>query len=175
VRVVELPANVLDPDVVSVLNADGIGDKAGDEVLLEDLTGLEPVKVLTGPDMVAVVDAIKPVEEVGDPSGAPLGEGHLQRRIVAEHPGPQKVGSRHADVHRLQAHHDVYGGIGGGHRDLAGRTEVDVEDAVCVHQRLPEWVPVLGVETRQPQSGRVLREAERVAALGGHSTDFVCG
>jgi hypothetical protein len=35
---VELPTDVLHPNVVSVLDADGIGDKAGNEVLLENLT-----------------------------------------------------------------------------------------------------------------------------------------
>ena len=55
-------------------DADRVGDEAGEEVLAEHVARQPVAEVLSGPEVVHVVGAVEPVEEVGDPAGAALGQ-----------------------------------------------------------------------------------------------------
>ncbi len=65
--------------------------------------GTTVAEVLPGPEMVHVVGAIEPIEEVRDPTRTALGQRDANGGELLEHPGPQQVGRGRADVHRLQA------------------------------------------------------------------------
>ena len=83
-------------------------------MLAEHLAGQPAPEVLLRPGAVHLVGAVDPVEEVGDPAGAALGQGDPQVGVGLEHPGPQQVGRRRLDVHGLQRDHHVGRRVDGG-------------------------------------------------------------
>ncbi len=72
VGIVHLPCDVLDADLVSELDADRIGDEAGQEVFAEDVARQPVAEVLARPEVVHVIGPVDPFEEVGDPAGPSL-------------------------------------------------------------------------------------------------------
>ena len=84
-----------------------------------------------------------------------------------------EVGRGLHDVHRLQGDHHVDRRVERGDRELPRRTDVHVDDRALVAARLPERVPVVGVQAREPERHRVLRERDRVAALLRDAAHFV--
>ena len=128
VRVVGLPAHVVDADAPAQLDADRVADEAGEEVLAEHLAGEAAAEVLLRPGVVHLVGAVDAVEEVGDPPGAALGQGDAQVGIGLDHPRPQQVGRGRLDVHGLQRDHHVGRRVDGGDRQPARRPEVHRQD-----------------------------------------------
>ena len=64
-RIVALPGEVFETRLVAKLHADPIVDEAGDDLPLEDVTGLEVAEVLKGPAVVVRVDVVDALQEVG--------------------------------------------------------------------------------------------------------------
>ncbi len=71
-RVVLLPADVVDADVVAELDADRVGDEAREDVAAEHIARQLVAEVLMRPQVMHVVRAVETIEEVRDPSGAAL-------------------------------------------------------------------------------------------------------
>ena len=86
VRVVHLPGDVVDADVVAQSDADWVADETGQEVFAEHLRGQFSAEVLECPRRVHFERAVYPVEEVGDPTCAALGERDLQVGVVLHRP-----------------------------------------------------------------------------------------
>ena len=91
----------------------------------------------------------------------------LQVGELAQHRRPQQVGGGLHDVDRLQRDEHVDRRVVGGDHERRRRPDVQAHDRALVAARLPERVPVVGVEARVAELRRVLRERDRVAALGG--------
>ncbi len=135
-------------------------------MLAEHLAGEAAAEVLLGPGVVHLVGAVDPVEEVGDPAGAALGQRDAQVGVGLDHPRPQQVGRRGLDVHRLQRDHHVGRRVDRGDRQAPRAAQVDRQHRAGVDARLPHRVPVVVVEAGVAERRGVLGEAERVAALG---------
>jgi hypothetical protein len=174
VRVVHLPGDVVDADLVAELDAHGVLDEAGQEVAAEDVTRLELAEVLTGPAAVHIVGAIRAVEEVRDPAGATLRERDLELWEAAGNRRPEQVGCGGRDVHRLALDHHVHRGVRSGDDQLARRAEVDRQDGVAVAARLEHRIPVAVVPARAAERYRVLGECHRVTTELGDAADL-CG
>ena len=68
VRVVTLPGDVLDTDVVAQPEAGVVVDEAGEDALLEDLAGELVAEVLQRPRAVTLVRVVRALEPVGNPA-----------------------------------------------------------------------------------------------------------
>ena len=91
-RVVALPRDHVEADVVDQLEAGRVVDEARDDVLVEDLARELVAEVLVRPRLVVLVGEVDAVEEVRDPADAALGERELQVGELAEDLRPDEVG-----------------------------------------------------------------------------------
>ena len=174
VRVVGFPRDVVDTDLLAQLDSDRVADEASQEVLAEDLTRQTSAEVLQRPRAVHLEGAVDAIEEVRDPTGATLGQGDAHIRVRLQDPRPQQVGRGGLDVHRLKRDHHVGRAVGRGDREPPGRTEMDRQHGRGVATGAPDRIPVLVVEARVAERGRVLGEAQRVATLGRAPADLGC-
>ena len=85
VRVVLLPADVVDTDVVAQLEPDRIGDEAREDVLAEDISRRAIAEILPRPEVMHVVGAVDAIEEIGDPAGSAFGERDAHVGELLEH------------------------------------------------------------------------------------------
>src|SRR5882724_8200053 len=100
VRVVTLPRDLADADVVSQLDPGQVRDEAAPDVLPEQLRrsgDLVDVLIETMP----LPGVVGPLEDVGDPARPPFRQGDAQRRVPVEQRGEEHVDRRH---HRVAAH-----------------------------------------------------------------------
>ena len=92
--------------------------------------------------VVVLVHVVDPLEEVGHPADAALGEGDRQVGELAQHGRPQEVGRALHDVHRLQRDHRVdrcVAATGGSRR----RADVEADHRAGLVAGRPERVPVV--------------------------------
>src|SRR5680860_1579485 len=101
-----------------------------------------------------------------------LSEGDGDVGKLLEDRGVHEIRGRQHDVHRLEHDHDVDGRVGRRHHQLRRRADVHAHDRSFVGARRPERVPVVGMEAREPQRHRVLREGDRVTPLLRHPPHF---
>ena len=79
VRVVALPGEVVDVEVVTVLDTHEITDEAEDHLLLEDLGRQAITEIHSAPVARVLVDVVHPLAEVRQPAGAALGQRDAER------------------------------------------------------------------------------------------------
>ncbi len=172
VRVVDLDGDAVHADVARELHADGVGDVAEHDVLHEHLARHLRAEVRAGPRLVHAVRVVEALEEVGDPPDATLGQRDGEVGELLEHRRVDEVGRALHDVHRLEHDHHVDRRVDRGHHELARRADVHADDRPVVRARLPDRVPVIGVQARQAERLGVLRERDRVATLLRHPPDL---
>ena len=169
VGVVALPGDVVDVHVLGpARHPEGVVDEAGDDPLAEHLTGQHVAEVLTGPRLVVGVDVVDPLQEVRDPADAALRQRQPQVGELPQHGREEEVRRALDDVHGRQRDQHVEGRVGGGHDDLRRRADVHAHHRPLVRTGRPERVPVVAVDARPPELGRVLGEGHGVASLGRH-------
>ena len=158
VRVVALPGDDVDPDVVAQLQRRRVGDVAGERVLAEHVARQLVAEVAAQPPLVGVVP-VAAVEVEGDPADAALGPRDLEVGVVAQRRTPQQVlrgRSPRSGVARMMRL-----SIGASGRQLDGAeagADVQAHHHVLLGQRLEDRVPVLDVVVaRQPFEVRQLR------------------
>ena len=157
VRVVALPGDDVDADLVAQLQRRRVGDVAGQRVLAEHVARQLVAEVAAQPLLVGVVP-VAAVEVERDPADAALGERELQVGELAQRRTPQQV---------LRAHRRHLGGQDdqvvdrrvGRHADRAeARADVQAHHHVLLGQRPEHRVPVLVVvEARQALRGAAVR------------------
>src|SRR6266702_4971106 len=86
VRVVDLDADAVDPDLVAVLDAEFILDVAAPEVLFEQVArpGVEVDGLVVA---VPLPDLVHPLPDVGEPADAAFRQHELEPRVLLELPG----------------------------------------------------------------------------------------
>src|ERR1035437_4239757 len=85
VRVIAFPGDHVDVELVATLEAVGVGDEARDDVLEEHLAGELVTKVLVSPGAVLGINAVDPLEEIGNPADAAFAEGDSERWVLSQH------------------------------------------------------------------------------------------
>ena len=172
VRVVDLPRDRVDADLVAQLDADAVLHEARDDVLAEHVARELPAEVLSGPTVLLLVGAVDALEEIRHPPDAALGEADLQAGVAAQEVRPDDVGGDLHDVHGHEGQRDVDRRLDRRDRDLRRRADVEADHRALVRARGPERVPPLVVQAREARLLRVFRERERVAALRRHAPDL---
>src|SRR5258705_7566678 len=172
VRVVALPRDDVDPDLVSQLQRGLVGDIAGQRMLTEHVAGQLVPEVAAQPPLVGVVP-VAAIQIERDPTDAALGERKLQIGIVAHRGAPQQI---------LRAHRRNLGGKDdhvvdrrvGRHADRPeSRADVQAHHHVLFRQRPEHRAPVLAVVVaREHLEVREFGHRDRAAALGGDSPNF---
>ena len=110
---------------------------------------------------------IHPVQDVGQPAHLPLRVGNFEAGEAHEHPRHQKVHQRVGGVGVDQRRAHRTGGVGRGGHHLRGRPDVHAHHGGRLFASGEEGIPVPGVDRRQAQVGRDLRETHRpYASLG---------
>src|SRR4029450_2415783 len=91
VRVIDLPRDRVDADLVPQLDAAAALPEARDDVLPEHVARDLAAEVLTGPPVLLVIRAVDALEEVRDPTDGALREADLQPGITPQEVGPDDV------------------------------------------------------------------------------------
>ena len=89
--------------------------------------------------------------------------------------GPQQVAERVDRHDRRQVHRHRRRCVGRGRRALRRRADVTAQHGRGVGARREQRVPGVGVDARHAEAGRVLRERDRVTALGREPVHFARG
>src|SRR5262245_40604694 len=174
VRVVRLPAHVVDVELVEQLHADPVVDEAAEDPLAEQVGRVRALRELvTHPPVVPLERVLGAPQEVRDPPDVAFGEREPQVGEAVPEVSPEEVTERVDRHRRRQAHGNGHGCVGRGRRALRRRTDVAAQDRTDVAGRGEQWVPRVGVDARHAQTYRVLRERDRVAALVGESADLL--
>ena len=168
VRVVTLPGDVVDVEVVPGFDAHGVVDEAQDDVFLEHLGRLATTEIRSAPVLCVPVDVVDPVRRNTAASRYPPRTEPHAARGTFEDPAPQQVGRRREQAYRGERVDEFDWGVGRRHRWSGIRAEVHADDRALVGTRPPQRIPVVPVDARQAQVVRAGRERHRVAALGGH-------
>ena len=84
-RVVAFPGDILDSDVVAQAQSGVVVDETGEHPVLEHLTRELVAEVLSRPAVMALIRVVGPLEPVGNPSDAALGQGELHVGELAQH------------------------------------------------------------------------------------------
>src|ERR1700722_983061 len=117
-RIVAFPRDVVEADGVAKLQAHRVRDETGEKVLSEDLARHPSTELLTSPEVVHLVGAVKSVQKVRNPPGSPFGQRYPDGGEDLEHPGPDEIRGSLTDVHRLEGDHDVHRRIRSGDREV---------------------------------------------------------
>src|SRR5882757_791465 len=81
-RIVRLPTDGVDPDVLSIAQSKVVIDEACDDMPSKHIAGLFLAEIRMGPGPMLGVGEIRALEEVGNPADPPFGERHTQPRIA---------------------------------------------------------------------------------------------
>src|SRR5215211_8174864 len=166
VRVIRLPAHVVDVELVEQLHPDPVLDEAAQDAFPEQLARPESLRLLVAhPRVVAVEGVLTPLQEVRDPPDVTFGQREAQLREAVPEVGPQQVAEREDAHRRRQVHGDRRRGIGRGRRALRGRPDVAAQHRSGVGARREQGVPRVGVDAGHAEASGVLRERDRVTAL----------
>ncbi len=170
VGVVALPHDPVDADVMAGLDAHALADEADPDVATEDVGRTHVVD--TRPVAVTLPGAVGPLEGERHPADAALRHGELDRREAARDLTHDQVGARHPRRGRGQGDALDERRVARRHRHHAARADVHAHGDVGLARRLPQRVPVVGRERRQPERHRVLGERDRPGAEGGAAPDL---
>ena len=167
VRVVALPRDVVDVEVLAAVDAEGVVDEARDDAVLEDLAREHVAEVLARPLVVVLVDVVDPLER---------SRGSSRCRPRRARSGASVYLRRMGDHSRSAAACTMFMGwrlimtsIGAsarGHDELRRGAQVHADDGALVGAGLSRTGPNgPSAATGQPELLGVLRERHRVTAL----------
>ena len=160
-RIITLPRNVINIHMMTNLHPHRIINKTHNHMLIPNIRRQTTPQIRPRPRPTVIINIISPLQKIRNPPDPTLRHRHPQLRKLPKRRTPQQIRSRIQQTQRRQIINHLDRSIRRRPRLRRRRTQMHTHHRPHIHTRLPQRIPIISVNSRQPQRKRTRRKRQR--------------